>query len=153
LNPNLDVCMTASLTCPRHKYPCVMSSSSRLDRRADLAGRPSYGVHPTISMTLRSSVLWRTSDNQHDTNWLSIYDDHPLVLLKLSFGFGHCCKYIPSLVLVVHMCESVPTNTYLISTLYNCSRDQMFVHARPSFVIRDKTSYSDLSVCMYQQYH
>jgi hypothetical protein len=28
-----------------------MSSSSRLDRRADLAGRPSYDVHPTISMT------------------------------------------------------------------------------------------------------
>jgi hypothetical protein len=51
LNPNLDVCMTASLTCPRHKYACVMSSSSRLDRRADLAGRPSYDVHPTISMT------------------------------------------------------------------------------------------------------
>jgi hypothetical protein len=51
LNPNLDVCMTASLTCPRHKYACVMSSSSRLDRRADLAGRPSCDVHPTISMT------------------------------------------------------------------------------------------------------
>jgi hypothetical protein len=51
LTPNLDVCMTASLTCPRHKYACVMSSSSRLDRRADLAGRPSCDVHPTISMT------------------------------------------------------------------------------------------------------
>jgi hypothetical protein len=34
LNPNLDVCMTMSLTCPRHKYACVMSSFSRLDRRA-----------------------------------------------------------------------------------------------------------------------
>jgi hypothetical protein len=56
LNPNLDVCMTASLTCPRHKYACVMYSSSRLDRRADLAGRPSYGVHPTISMTRRSLI-------------------------------------------------------------------------------------------------
>jgi hypothetical protein len=51
LNPNLDVCMTASLTCPRHKHACVMSSSSRLDHRADLAGRPSCDVHPKISMT------------------------------------------------------------------------------------------------------
>jgi hypothetical protein len=51
LNPSLDVCMTTSLTCPRHKYACVMSSSSRLDRRADLAGRPSCDVNPTISMT------------------------------------------------------------------------------------------------------
>jgi hypothetical protein len=43
--------MTASLTFPRHKYACVMSSSSRLDRRADLAGRLSCDLHPTISMT------------------------------------------------------------------------------------------------------
>jgi hypothetical protein len=28
-----------------------MSSSSQLDRRTDLAGRPSFDVHPTISMT------------------------------------------------------------------------------------------------------
>jgi hypothetical protein len=57
LNPNLDVCMTASLTCPHHKHACVMSSSSRLDRRADLAGRPSCNVHPKISMTAcRNSI-------------------------------------------------------------------------------------------------
>jgi hypothetical protein len=29
-----------------------MPSFSRLDRRTDLAGRPSLDVHPTISMTL-----------------------------------------------------------------------------------------------------
>jgi hypothetical protein len=57
LDPNLDVCMTASLTCPRHKHACVMSSSSRLDRQADLAGRPSYDVHPTISMTNRTKHI------------------------------------------------------------------------------------------------
>jgi hypothetical protein len=50
--PNLDVCMTASLTCPRHKYACVVSSFSWLDRRTHLAGRPSLDVHPTISTTL-----------------------------------------------------------------------------------------------------
>jgi hypothetical protein len=51
--------MTTSLTCPRHKYACVMSSSSRLDRRADLTGRPSCDVHPTISMTVfNSPLIW-----------------------------------------------------------------------------------------------
>jgi hypothetical protein len=44
--PNLDVCMTASLTCPRHKYACVMSS-----------------------------LLRRTPDNQHDTKLIVMRGD------------------------------------------------------------------------------
>jgi hypothetical protein len=64
--PNLDGCMTASLTRPRHKYACVMSSFSRLDLRTDLVGRPSLYVHPTISMTpsVLSSSLSSCFENE-----------------------------------------------------------------------------------------
>jgi hypothetical protein len=48
-----------------------MSSYSRIDRRADLASRPSCDVHPTISMTHgpyerpRLQPLWKRSfDNE-----------------------------------------------------------------------------------------
>jgi hypothetical protein len=50
LIPNLDSCVTASLTRPRHKHTCVVLVLTA-DRRTDLVGRPLLYVHPTISMT------------------------------------------------------------------------------------------------------
>jgi hypothetical protein len=41
-----------------------MSSSSRLDRRSDLAGRTSYDVHPTISMTPRVLHIRQESNDE-----------------------------------------------------------------------------------------
>jgi hypothetical protein len=47
-----------------------MSLSSRLDRRADLAGRPSHDVHPTISMTplCQQLLLQSLTHVQHTGN-------------------------------------------------------------------------------------
>jgi hypothetical protein len=125
--------MTASLTCPRHKYVCIMSSSSRLDRRADLAGRPSYGVHPTISMKLfilvGPSCIWSGSSSKAPSPLLiqtslcktlgKVYDTF-LLISKLKLG-QHSNKTHHT-AFTRHLCDALKIKEHIIlGLLVHCA--------------------------------